>query len=196
MGLFSGLSDAAGSLLGGLGGAVVSGAFGSRQAKRQMSFQAGQTAQQMAFQERMARHAHQYEVEDLLAAGLNPILSGTGGQGAAAMPGASGSGAMTGLDPMTSALSTRRLIQEIKNLQAQEDKTIEETNRIKGGVGAGTVGTDPVEFVKDLLKSFKSDNQNSAKAFDRTKSNFNLKKFESVTPEQERKIQQLLKKNR
>lgn len=30
----------------------------------------------------IAKHAHQYEVEDLKAAGLNPVLTATGGQGA------------------------------------------------------------------------------------------------------------------
>ncbi|AXH77819.1 MAG: DNA pilot protein [Microviridae sp.] len=72
-----------------LGSAAIGG-LGSLLGGSSSNKAAAKAAQaQMDFQERMAKNAHQYEVADLRAAGLNPILSGTGGMGAATPSGAS-----------------------------------------------------------------------------------------------------------
>ena len=73
---------------------------------------------QMGFQKKMSSTAHQREVADLRAAGLNPILSATGGAGASTPQGAK---VDTNLDTMGKSMQAYSNAKQAEKIGAEAD---------------------------------------------------------------------------
>lgn len=101
-------------IAGGIGAAAsVFGGSSANSANRR------ENAKNLRFQEHMSNTAHRREVIDLREAGLNPILSATGGNGASSPSGGAARIEDAVSPGISSALDTLRLKNEIKALGSQ-----------------------------------------------------------------------------
>ena len=171
-------SAGGGSLLGG----IATGLFGRSSAK--------QTNEQT---ERLSSTAHQRATKDLRLAGLNPILSATGGMGSGAStpqlkdPGeAMVKGLGTGV---SSALQTAKLNQELDNLEAQEELTDEQKKAIQYGVPGKTLGTLAIDKTLGVVDKVFDKPNSSAKSIT-PKSAVNPKSISAIKYKTQNKAKQ------
>lgn len=130
MGGLSSLGHFLGGPIGAIAGSAVEGLFSAKAAKDNRDWQTY-----------MSNTSHQREVADLRAAGLNPILSATGGSGAST-PG--GAVAQTPEFSRTAgnAKQLQLLNSQIENTNAQTRKTQVETDEAQNRVLAGDIQLD------------------------------------------------------
>lgn len=110
-------------------------------AARAQAFSAAEAKKNRKFQKQMSSTAHQRQVKDLKAAGLNPILSA--GAGASTPTGATGSASMANVsgyqDSVASALDSLRVKKELKLMDNQNDLLDAQAKKAKGDAAVSAV---------------------------------------------------------
>lgn len=143
MGLWSSIR---GDVFGSIAGGLIGSAFGGNSAKKQAALQ----RQNWAYQQ---QNAHQFEVSDLKAAGLNPILSATNSQiaGMGSAPSMSDNGAGAGVTNSITAALTRQANFEIEKTKADialKEAQTNAANARTNAISAGIYGKDTSKAIE------------------------------------------------
>lgn len=113
------------------GGALnaLTGATSAAKQNQKYALQSG--AINNAYQKEFAQNAHQWEVEDLKKAGLNPVLSANSGASASGGGVGSGSIAQSGINPIETAIGVWNGFEQAQNTGADTRRKNAETDNLE-----------------------------------------------------------------